>query len=310
MSKFVDLESPIAIVSHDAGGAEVLSSYVAKTLDYKYEFVLEGPAVSIFERKLGKLQIQPLQETIEKCKTILCGTSWQSDLEFRAIKFARNFSKPSIAYLDHWVNYVERFTRDNKKVFPDEIWVGDTDAFKLASELFAGPLIKLVENAYFEDIKNEIASHSVSLSSTEAQARVLYVCEPVREHALLQHGDERYWGYVEEEALRYFLNNVDLLGTSIDSITIRPHPSEPDDKYNWVFDEFNMPIEISKQQTLIEQVSKHQVVVGCESMAMVVGLLANKRVISTIPPGGKACSLPQQNIEKLSSMSNAQALSV
>ncbi|MGB1984427.1 MAG: hypothetical protein ACPHOH_03080, partial [Porticoccaceae bacterium] len=39
--------------------------------------------------------------------------------------------------------------------------------------------------------------------------------------------------------------------------------------------------------------------VGCESMAMVVGLLAKKRVISAIPPGGRPCQLPQPAIENL-----------
>jgi hypothetical protein len=42
------------------------------------------------------------------------------------------------------------------------------------------------------------------------------------------------------------------------------------------------------------------VVVGCESMAMVVGLLAQKKVVSSIPPSGRHCRLPQKNIVHLS----------
>jgi len=34
-------------------------------------------------------------------------------------------------------------------------------------------------------------------------------------------------------------------------------------------------------------------------MAMVVGLLAKKRVLSSIPPGGRPCQLPQLDIENL-----------
>lgn len=37
-------------------------------------------------------------------------------------------------------------------------------------------------------------------------------------------------------------------------------------------------------------------------MAMVIGLLAQKRVISCIPPGGRPCSLPQKEIEPLSEL--------
>ena len=33
--------------------------------------------------------------------------------------------KKVISFLDHWVNYQERFTRNNNKYLPDEIWVGE-----------------------------------------------------------------------------------------------------------------------------------------------------------------------------------------
>jgi small nuclear ribonucleoprotein (snRNP)-like protein len=32
-------------------------------------------------------------------------------------------------------------------------------------------------------------------SNDSMQCFVLYVCEPIREHALLTYGNERYWGY-------------------------------------------------------------------------------------------------------------------
>ncbi len=35
-----------------------------------------------------------------------------------------------------------------------------------------------------------------------------------------------------------------------------------------------------------------EIVIGCDSMAMVIGLLAKKRVVSSIPPEGKPLSLP------------------
>jgi hypothetical protein len=34
-------------------------------------------------------------------------------------------------------------------------------------------------------------------------------------------------------------------------------------------------------------------------MAMVIGLIGGKRVISCIPPGGPACALPQAEIESM-----------
>ena len=131
---------------------------------------------------------------------------------------------------------------------------------------------------------------------------VLYVCEPIREHAKIQYGNENYWGYTEEDALHYFLQNIHGLGCVFRKIKIRPHPSESKTKYYWALEYTTLPIEIGGDRTLLEEIVEADVVVGCETMAMVVGLLAKKRVISSIPPGGRACMLPQPQIELLQSL--------
>jgi hypothetical protein len=68
---------------------------------------LEGPALKIFERKLGPIEQMPLDDALRQSDGLLCGTSWQSDIEWRAIELARSRGKPSAAFLDHWVNYRE-----------------------------------------------------------------------------------------------------------------------------------------------------------------------------------------------------------
>ena len=285
-----------AVIAHDAGGAEILSSYVRRQgLDCLY--VLQGPARKIFERKLGNIDVIPLDDAIHKAGWVLCGTSWQSDLEFDAIRIAHSFGKRSVAFLDHWVNYRERFERKEKLNLPDEIWVGDSIAAELAKKLFHQTPIRLVDNPYFMDIREEVMTHSMVCPGDKEQLAVLYVCEPVRESALRLYGNERHWGYVEEDALRYFLANVSVLGKPVERILIRPHPSEAASKYDWVKDEFDLPIAFGGARSLIEEIADSDVVVGCASMAMVIGLLAGKRTISCIPPNGPQCALPQPEIE-------------
>jgi hypothetical protein len=80
---------------------------------------------------------------------------------------------------------------------------------------------------------------------------------------------------------------------------IRPHPSETREKYQWVCSEFSLPIEFSDASTLFEEIADSNFIVGCESMAMVVGLMAGKTVLSCIPQGGKPCALPHDGIMKL-----------
>jgi len=288
----------IAVISHDAGGAEVLSSYV-RMFDLDCCYVLAGPAYKIFESKLGIVKNIPLEEAISQAKSIICSTSWQSDIEFNAIKSARRLGKRSVSFLDHWVNYRDRFVREGETVLPDEIWVGDCMAEAMAKETFPGATVILKENPYLKDIQKELLAFQIHRPLDPETITVLYVCEPISTHALLRHGDARHWGYVEEDALYYFLSNISLLGKPIERIVIRPHPSEELDKYNWVLEKFNLPIQFGETRPLIEEIIKSDVVVGCESMAMVVALLADKKVLSCIPPNGRACRLPHVEIASL-----------
>jgi hypothetical protein len=285
----------IAIVSHDAGGAEVLSSFVRRQ-GLQPLFVLDGPARNVFERKLGPVNVVRLDDALESCVSLLCGTSGQSDLEFRALAIARALGKHSAAFVDHWINFPERFTRGSQTNLPDEIWVGDTIAEAIARDAFPGLPLRVVANPYFADLRDEFAALPPRRPQGPSLS-VLYVTEPLRAYALARHGDERHYGYVEDDALRYFLGNIGVLGAPVARIRIRPHPSEPAGKYAWVGHEWSLPIETSSERTLVADIADSDVVVGCESMALIVGLLAGRRVISCIPPGGRACRLPQSEIE-------------
>ena len=291
----------IAIVAHDAGGAEVISSFVRQQGLYYQQrclFVLAGPAQKIFQSKLGALQSLPLDTALRHASSVLCGTGWQSDLEVQSIALARQQGKKSIAFLDHWVNFRERFVRDEIFHQPDEIWVGDAVALRLARAALPGTPVLLVDNPYFLDIKAAFSSRPPK-KSPEGEFSILYVCEPVREHALRQHGNERHWGYNEEEALRYFLDNIHVFGQPVTHILIRPHPAEVPDKYHTVTRAYDLPISYSDGSPLFDDIASVDWVAGCNSMAMVMGLLAGRQVICCIPPGGRPCLLPQPEIRML-----------
>ncbi len=290
-----------AVISHDAGGAEILSSYVRQQ-NINCCYVLEGPASKIFERKLGINENIPLKEAIHRSTSVICGTSWQSDIEFEAIKMARSLGKRSVAFIDHWVNYADRFVRLGETVLPDEIWVGDAWAKAMVTEIFPSTPVLLLDNPYLQDVRVELLGYQKRSPVTLESISVLYVCEPIGAHALLRHGDARFWGYVEEDALHYFLSNLSVLGKPVERILIRPHPSELVDKYSWVQKAYKLPIQFAGKSSLLNEISDSDVVVGCESMAMVIALLADKKVMSCIPPQGRACALPYHQIASLQNM--------
>ncbi len=292
----------ICVCSHDAGGAEILASYVAK-YELNCNFVLAGPAIDIFIKKLGNIHLMDLNEGIQKSDELICSTSWQSNLEWDAIGVARQYSKKVITFLDHWGHYEDRFIRNGEKRLPDEIWVGDLEAKSLAIKCFPKIPIKLVANPYFDEIRREILARKVELSIFSSIPKhglsILFISEPLADHGLKGFGDTLYWGYTEDQALHYFHQHRYVLGAVIHQVVVRPHPSEVIEKYSWVKEVFGEQYFISNGKSLIDDIIECDIVVGFQSMAMMVALLAGRRVISCIPPGGISCCLPHQEIESM-----------
>ena len=300
----------VAIVSHDAGGAEILASYVAQN-EVTCRLILEGPAINVFQRRLGpigSIEICTLTEGLSSCDEVYCGTSWQSDLEWRAIEQARKAGKRVTAFLDHWVNYSERFVRNGVQHLPDEIWVGDEDAEKLARHGFPDTPIRFVPNPYFLDMQRQVLGFGEGKSAISGRGKtILFVSENISEHAYLRHGNERYWGYTEFDAFEYLFKNINMLDHRIEAIVIRPHPSDRRGKYDRFADAHFGFVRLSGGEPLIKEIAEADIVTGCQSMAMVIALLAGKRVISCIPPGGRACALPQTEIISLQDLLKVKA---
>jgi hypothetical protein len=296
----------VALVSHDAGGAELLASYAVQN-KLECRLILDGPAVNVFKRRFSSLECSTLATALSDCDWFLCGTSGKSDLEWFAISEAKVAGKRVVAFLDHWMNYPQRFIRHGIQHLPDEIWVGDADAEMLAKAHFRKTPISLVPNPYFLDMQREIAALKIHERSVNARGkRVLFVSENISGHPNLRHSEKGCIPYTEFDAIEYLFDNIDALGEQIDKVVIRPHPSDPAGKYDRIVQTRSDISRLSDGRPLLEEVVESDIIVGCQSMAMVVGLLALKRVVSCVPPGGFTCSLPHKQILQLSRLVAAQ----
>jgi hypothetical protein len=292
----------ILVVARDAGGAEVVSAWVKKHRDADYRFLLEGPAVLVFRRKLGMIAILSAAEmhlSIGAVNFVLTGTGYGSDLEKIAISSARLQSVPVASYLDHWTNYRRRFELRGRLVLPNEIWVGDSHAVTIAQEEFPDTAVKFVENEYYREMKEQIDAVARPLDDS-GNVHVLYVTEPTSVAAERKHGDPRYWGYTEFEALDGYLS---YLGNTMNKVAVilRSHPGEPSGKYTALIQKHQNALLIAESsgRTLAEECAWADWVVGCDSMAMVIALHAGKQVFSCIPRGGPRLSLPYPEIIQL-----------
>lgn len=291
----------IGVIAHDAGAAEFISSYLRRNKQ-PFQCCLEGAARGIFARKIGAVDLLPLAKVVEDSDWLLCGTSFLSDLEWSGLRAGREAGKRTVSVIDHWVNYRQRFFRHDTWCFPDEAWLGDALGMELARRDVPEIQLKLVDNPYFLDLREELQSISAPERRKGGGLRILYVSEPLRDDGLALYGDERYWGYTEEEALRYFLANTGAITDDVAQIVVRAHPQEPRDKYAWAVEEFPLPIVTNEDKTLLQQVVASDIVVGGATMAMVVGLLGGKRVVSCLPPGARTVPLPHPEIEVMADL--------
>lgn len=296
------------VFSHDAGGAEVISAWAREQDDHDLDYCLAGPALNVFSRKIALLPLLPVERALDEMANydcILTGSSWPSEYERQAIVTAKERKVPVATYLDHWVGYRERLTLKGELQLPNELWVGDEYALELARRIFPDHPIRLQPNRYFSQMADEIGKLPNPAAQSGEGRRVLYLAEPMSNPSTgietLDNGQPKYIQYSEFDALQGYLCFLRANTSTIDSVRIRRHPSEPHGKYAPKAEEFaaDFRIEVDVDTTLQEDCAWADWVVGCQTMALVIALHAGKTVFSCIPPGGAPLTLPYPEIRRV-----------
>jgi hypothetical protein len=299
-SLIVKLPTPLAVVCHDAGSANIIFSWLESAIELDPDtanfikiFAL-GPSKKLLDSfDIGAVQrSSSIEEAVRDVTAVLTGTGWETSTELQALTLANKKGLRAIAVIDHWVNYRKRFCIDGIHVDPKEIWVTDLYAKIIAEKKFPMAEVVLQVNCYLMRAVEKIKSIP---KYDHEMKRVLYVLEPIREIWCI--GSESG----EFDALNYFLSHLnDLSIGSIGEIRLRPHPSDPPNKYNrWLVRDELPNLILDASASIESSIAWADVVVGCQSMAMVVALKAAKRVISSLPPWAPLCSLPHAGIEMM-----------
>jgi hypothetical protein len=303
LNKFLaeELQEPLAIVCHDAGATNYILAWLhfyskanqGKSINWR--LVLQGPALRIWRDNpiVGVTLVPDVKIALNGARALLSGTGWATDLEMGARETASILGVPSIAVLDHWVNYKERFIRGQVLSLPQQIWVADQYAFEEAQRQLPGIMIKMLPNIYLQNTVAEI-------QSLTDQKDVLYLLEPIR-----SAWSKNIMGG-EFDALDFFIANRHLVDNGqATKIRLRPHPSDVFGKYNhWISLNRNLGVCLDESSTLSEAISNAKWVVGAETFGMVVALEAGRTVMSTLPPYAHNCRLPHQGILRLREMLN------
>ena len=294
-------------------------------LSQKLRLCLSGPAEKLFKEKLGEgiTPIYTIDDALNGAQLLISGTGWSSNLEHKARVLARQRGIPSVAVLDHWTNYRQRFERQGEVVLSDNLWVADCQAAKLARATFADLPILQLPNHWLGNICDSVRLIRSAYANTQRTdkykpgRRLLYLLEPIRvnwtSNPSLEHSTTQEAG--EFQALRYWLQRLqDLIDLGwvaprdeIEALVLRPHPSEAAGKYDFIIAQMNSkwPIQLDTASSLAEALAWADISFGCETQALVAAMACELPAFSTLPPWAPPCRLPHESLHHLSRLEGA-----
>ena len=298
------LDKKVLVVSHDAGGAEVLSHFIKCELNLeKLTFLLSGPAVDIFHKNLGvHKNSKTLEMDLKKNEILITSTSWESDIEYEALKLAVKYQIDTYTMLDHWVNFKSRLVRNDIEILPNHFIVLDKYAMTLAHETW--PNLKIVEkpNYYLIDQQSKYNEKIVTKSSKKCDDSILYLWDPSLKHksklGLVNEITNNSKFYDERDAFSLFISKVATIPGDSSKIRVRFHPSMTKDDKEEACNYIGRSFEISTSE-LIDDLLDCISVVGCNSMAMAIALSVGKKVFSSLPNSSFSILLPFEDIVPL-----------
>ena len=282
-------QNNLAVVCNDAGGAEVISSWLKKK-DIFFKGVFNGPAREIFKKKKLKYKTAGLNNAINNSSWIITGTSWSSKLELNAIKYAKKRKKYVVTFLDHWINYKPRFKSGSRYIYPDEIWVGDKDAVKIAKKTFKKVKIKFIKNPLWEDFKKEKKNYKRKkkvkrflIATSNLDAQIFTKKTKLSDFEMIF----KAISFIKTK----FKNQFRHLG----QISIKKHPSEKQKKYLKFIDGYNLEgLKIENGKNILNTIKHYSVLIGCETMLLVLGKFVGLKTYNIYLKNSKIRQIPKK----------------
>jgi len=295
----------IALFAHDAGGAEILLELLKASLnvgEFRIFSLVDSPCYHLIKTK--KLEhfwseITSDAQDIEAKLTqfqpsiILYGTGWQNHLEYHFLDYAKTHNLPSMAFLDHWTNYRERFG------YPEKNWENNLPSFIVAHDqtsydkatAFGLPNVIAIKNYA---LLSQLKEAQNVLSKIQENNTLLFLSEPTAKVATRAFGDAYGWGFTEKEVFEDILKHKALF--ECDTILIRLHPSDTPETYQTID-----PSATFSHATLLEDIAEAKVIIGIDTVALYTAYLLGKKVISYIPSTKRECLVPLPKANQLTS---------
>jgi len=174
-----------------------------------------------------------LFDGIDEPSLLLTGTSEYADEDHRFWEWARSAGIPSLAFVDSWVAYSERFTPARERhrrcsLTPDRIAVTDRLMYDRMIESGCDErLLVITGNPAFDVLRGYVARERDAIVRSYGENYVLFVGEPF--NAAVYGGTEKeVLGYTEAETLSLVANTLQAMQGETLKLVFRPHPRSAD----------------------------------------------------------------------------------
>lgn len=209
---------------------------------------------------------------VQNLRIFVTGTSYPPDMEIKLWNEAKKLNLPSLAVLDQWLNYRQRFVDLKGDVcLPTGIAVMDNFAKSEMLDLgFPEDLIFSIGYPYLENLG--VGFHSNNKSKVK---KILFVSEPRREDIDLGYHEVEIFEHVLKALKKNFCDfRIELV--------IKLHPrNDPKDFQGIIGSSEGLNIEIASPRASGRQLIKEMdVVVGMSSMLLLEAVLMEKPVVS------------------------------
>lgn len=286
----IQKKQSILVLTNDAGASENIAHLLLtqkETAIWK-TYLLDGsPAQKIFTKLHIQFDIMnsvnDLNIIVSKIKPdiILYGTGWQVDFSAAVQNIIKNSNIKSIALIDHWTNYQQRFSEN---CLAKNIIVMDNVAKKIATNSFEKTTnIIQLENYFLSHLQNSYKS----INKTTANS-IVFISEPTSIIAKKNLGDKNAYGFTEYSALSEIID-------FFDDITIRLHPSDDEHKYDdliFMYKDKKITLIRPYDEDLVQTLSKSKLTMGFDGMALFISYVFGIDTISYLPKGIRKICIP------------------
>tara|TARA_Y100000768_G_scaffold388709_1_gene386356 strand:- start:3760 stop:4707 length:948 start_codon:yes stop_codon:yes gene_type:complete len=211
-----------------------------------------------------------------KYDLILTGAALGNSIDRKLIRLGKQNKVCTISIIENWTNLNKRFLYRNNYLYPDNIFVNDNSIKKKLIKYGCNSRIYICGNILLEKIVlGNITNNFLNKIkyNKRNKKKALFISQPLTED--FKNKTKKYLGFTEHEVIKYISKKI----TPYWSLTIKTHPRDKINKYNYINNKTIVTNKISFEKML----SNYDIIIGMNSMLLLELSLLRNRVFSYEP---------------------------